>query len=148
MERGRWAAHLLRRIAREFDLPHLTIGPAAIRTLERRSWPGNVRKLRNALERAAILSQGQTIQPKHLDSDGPAVRYSPSRQAVHSPDDPRIPATLNRLDKAIVTEVLTALDESGGKVAGAGGAAVRLGLPSTTLHSLMKRLGLRRTAGL
>jgi len=40
--------------------------------------------------------------------------------------------------------VLRALREAGGKVAGSGGAAERLGVPPTTLHSLMKRLGLAR----
>ena len=142
------AAHLLRRIARELDLPHLAIGAAAIRVLEGRAWPGNVRELRNTLERAAILAQGQTIQPRHLDSgDAAAPCATPPRETPLS-DDPRIPAALNRLDRAIAREVLAALDEAEGKVAGAAGAAARLGLPSTTLHSLMKRLGVRRNSGL
>ncbi|HOK45317.1 MAG TPA: hypothetical protein PLK67_05265, partial [Bryobacteraceae bacterium] len=59
-------------------------------------------------------------------------------------DDPDIPSGLNRLDTAIAAEVLRALREAGGKVAGPGGAAERLGVPPTTLHSLMKRLGLKR----
>jgi transcriptional regulator with GAF, ATPase, and Fis domain len=136
-------AHLLRQIGRELGMPAPSISPAALRLLEAAPWPGNVRELRNALERAAILAQGQTIQPRLLD---PASQPSrPVKPAARRDEaDPDIPAGLNRLDAAIAAEVLRALREAGGKVAGSGGAAERLGVPPTTLHSLMKRLGLAR----
>lgn len=40
--------------------------PAALESLARRHWAGNVRELRNVVERGAILSQGQAIGPQHL----------------------------------------------------------------------------------
>jgi transcriptional regulator with GAF, ATPase, and Fis domain len=138
------AVHLLRRISKDLDLPQLAMGPAAVRTLEQHRWPGNVRELRNVLERAAILAQGQTIQSKHLNLDTPGGHPAPAPVGSVRPTDPRISHSLNRLDAAIAAEVLRALDEAGGKVAGDGGAAVKLGMPPTTLHSLMKRLGVRR----
>jgi hydrogenase-4 transcriptional activator len=138
------AAHLLRRISKDLGFPQLAIGPAAVRTLELQRWPGNVRELRNVLERAAILAQGQTIQPKHLNLSALAGGIAAARPGPGPSPDERLPAGLNRLDTAIAVEVLGALDEAGGRVAGALGAAARLGVPPTTLHSLMKRLGLRR----
>jgi len=138
------AAHLLKRIGEELGLPAPSISPAAIRLLEEPPWPGNVRELRNALERASILARGQTIQPRHLDFPSRSGRTGGSHAHKAEPD-PGLPAGLNRLDAASAAEVLRALRESGGKVAGSGGAAERLGVPPTTLHSLMKRLGITRS---
>jgi len=134
------AAHLLKRISRDLGFDAVGISPAALRLLEQRAWSGNVRQLRNTLERAAILAQGQSIQPRHLDE---APKVVPARMARAAADS-RIPSNLNRLDRAIAAEVLASLDEAKGKVAGPGGAAQSLGVPPTTLHSLMKRLGIAR----
>ena len=42
------------------------LDPAAMRILEQYNWPGNVREVRNVIERAVILSTGEFIEPKHL----------------------------------------------------------------------------------
>ncbi len=49
---------------------HLSSAPieeAALEILERHLWPGNIRELRNVLERAALFSNGESIAPRHLD---------------------------------------------------------------------------------
>jgi transcriptional regulator with PAS, ATPase and Fis domain len=50
------------------------IEPAAMRILEQYNWPGNVREVRNVVERAVILAQGEFIETKHLP---PLVTESP-----------------------------------------------------------------------
>ena len=50
------------------------VDPAAMRMLEQYNWPGNVREVRNVIERAVILSNGEFIEPKHLP---PLVTDSP-----------------------------------------------------------------------
>src|SRR2546421_5162629 len=50
------------------------IDPAAMRILEQYNWPGNVREVRNIVERAVILANGEFIEPKHLP---PLVTDSP-----------------------------------------------------------------------
>ena len=57
------AASLLERVARPTGL---TLEPAALEALAAHSFPGNVRELRNVLERAALLSDGPTITPATL----------------------------------------------------------------------------------
>ncbi|MCL4855047.1 MAG: sigma 54-interacting transcriptional regulator [Bryobacteraceae bacterium] len=136
------ASHLLKRIGKELGIPALAISPAAIRLLEGPQWLGNIRELRNALERAVILARGQTIQPKHFDFPSKANRTEPEPAPMA---EPATPECVNRLDSAIAAEVLRALREADGKIAGVGGAAQRLGVPPTTLHSLMKRLRLNRS---
>src|SRR4029077_12537137 len=45
----------------------LVLSPAAEEELLRYGWPGNVRELQNCIERAAILTEGDTILPRHLN---------------------------------------------------------------------------------
>jgi len=99
--------------------------------LKRWNWPGNIRELQNVIERAVILSgQSLVLPPQDLQ---PVVRRAAS------PAKPV--ATFNQAEREAI---LLALRESGGVIAGPTGAAARLGLNRTTLHSKMQRLGIQR----
>ena len=94
--------------------------------LQQYSWPGNIRELRNVVERAMILATapGLTIP---LPSASPAS----VRQSVKIKD--------------IETEHFRhVLESTGWRIRGAGGAADRLGLPPTTLEARLAKLGLKR----
>jgi formate hydrogenlyase transcriptional activator len=90
-------------------------------------WPGNVRELQNVIERAVILSEGDTLR---LDEPLTAAA-SPEPAGVTLPD------TLRAQERRRIEEALAA---AGGRVSGAGGAAGRLGVPATTLESRIKSL--------
>jgi len=94
------------------------------------SWPGNVRELENVVERAAILSEGEklSIDEASFKASGPDSKM---------PAAP--PGTLRDHEKRAIE---SALAQSRGRVSGPGGAAARLGLPSTTLESKIKKLGI------
>ena len=111
------------------------IPPAQARMLEAQDWTGNVRELLNVLERATILTpQGD------LDLE-PALRpLEPGRPA------PRTDAPAGSLRELERKAILEALARSGGRVYGANGAALALGLKPTTLQSRMKKLGISRVA--
>jgi len=72
------AEHFLERFRREFRKPDLTLSAATIARLRSYPWPGNVRELQNAIERAAILSNGSEIEVPGLQL--PAAR--PSRDQM------------------------------------------------------------------
>ncbi len=96
------------------------------------SWPGNVRELQNVMERAAILSEGDVLridEPLLASAGGPPAA---------SPVLP-LPDSLREAERRRIEE---ALSQSNGRVSGAKGAAVLLGLPSTTLESRIKSLGI------
>ncbi|HTE53903.1 MAG TPA: sigma-54 dependent transcriptional regulator [Kofleriaceae bacterium] len=69
------ALFLLETICARLGRPRLTVSPAALRAIRAHPWPGNVRELENAIERAVILSDGDTeaIQPGQLGLEPPAV---------------------------------------------------------------------------
>ena len=140
------AAHFLARLRERLAMPDLALAEDALRALERHDWPGNVRELANVLERAAILAGGGRIEPRHLDLGGPpatAGASSAPAESIPVPPGYRLPAGLRRIDRAQAIEILRALAEADGRIAGPGGAAERLGLPPGTLRSRIARLGLR-----
>jgi DNA-binding NtrC family response regulator len=61
------ARQFVDRFCRDLNKKLLTISPAALEELRTYSWPGNVRELQNCIERAVILCDGDTIQPRHLN---------------------------------------------------------------------------------
>jgi formate hydrogenlyase transcriptional activator len=94
--------------------------------LQRYSWPGNIRELRNAIERAMILASGPRLTvaiPTPL-----SVARLPSLRLVDIQKD----------------HIRKVLETSGWRVRGLGGAADRLGLRPTTLETRMAKLGLSR----
>ena len=63
----RLAHHFVDRLCRDMKKRPLALSPDAIATLESYRWPGNVRELQNCIERAVILAEGDSIQPRHLN---------------------------------------------------------------------------------
>jgi DNA-binding NtrC family response regulator len=107
----------------------------AMATLSAYDWPGNIRELRNIIERAMILSPGSTLQ---LDDWFPGHREFTDNSAQVSE---RAGETIEEVERKHIEKVLAECDW---KIHGKGGAAERLGLKRTTLQSRMKKLGLER----
>jgi Outer membrane protein transport protein (OMPP1/FadL/TodX)/Bacterial regulatory protein, Fis family len=96
-------------------------------------WPGNIRELRNILERAVILSPGSALLLDDLD-DNRSAAIVPPVVAWRS-------RTLADVERDHILGVLEALEW---RVRGPGNAAEELGLNASTLYSRMKKLGIRR----
>ena len=119
--------HYARRMKRAIE----TIPSETMEVLTRYRWPGNVRELQNLMERAVILSPGPVLHVPLGDLD---VRATGGQ--------PRGPAqTLEEAERAHIVATLTDTDWV---VAGARGAAVRLGMNRSTLQFRMKKLGIMR----
>jgi formate hydrogenlyase transcriptional activator len=100
----------------------------SMETLQRYSWPGNARELRNVIEHAMIVSTDKT-----LDVRVPQTLFSDATADLNLEDAER------RL-------ILGVLEQTGWRLGGKGGAADILGLKRTTLQSKMKKLGIERSA--
>src|SRR5712671_265051 len=110
-----------------------TIDRNTLKLFQAYGWPGNVRELQNVIERAVILSDGDTFsvdetwfkrEPPHVASPKAALN-----------------GALLRQEKEMIE---AALAESHGRISGSTGAAANLGLPTQTLDSKIKRLGINK----
>jgi PAS domain S-box-containing protein len=96
-------------------------------------WPGNIRELQNIVERSVILCAGDTFW---IDE-----AWLSSQTARH----PELPGPLTKTLKNYEKELIeAALAESSGKVAGPNGAAIRLGIPRSTLDLKIKQLNIKK----
>src|SRR6266852_685282 len=96
-------------------------------------WPGNIRELQNVVERAVILSEGETFFV-----DEAWLKHIAPQSAVTS-----VPLVANLAEHE--REMLeAALQKSEGVVGGPTGAAVKLGIPRQTLESKIRKLGINR----
>jgi len=89
------AEHFLRLYAREMNLPHSALSAPALKLLEGYDFPGNVRELKNIVERALIESGGEDIREEHLHFVRRAA--SGSSQGRLSPED--IPCSEGRASR-------------------------------------------------
>ena len=119
--------HHARRLQREIE----TIPSDTLDALTRYRWPGNVRELQNLMERAVILSPGPVLRVPLGDLELAAgVGLHPGRAQ-----------TLAEAERRHIVETLT---DTKWVVAGARGAAARLGMNRSTLQFRMKKLGIVR----
>lgn len=91
---------LANRFIAEFSRGRARFSSAVGEALQRYSWPGNIRELRNAMERAALLSRGELILPDHLPTR--------VRDAVHQPPA-EVVADAQRLEEIEHQAILAAL---------------------------------------
>lgn len=106
------------------------IGKDTLEALRAYQWPGNIRELQNVVERAVILSEGDTFV------------VDESWLRCESADFPRPNETLSVLAARELEMIEAALAESHGRIAGPSGAAAKLGIPRQTLESKIQRLGI------
>jgi transcriptional regulator with GAF, ATPase, and Fis domain len=105
-----------------------SITPAALETLRTHAWPGNIRELANALERASIVSATGALSPADLGLREVDERASNAEELV----------TLAESERRHIARVL---GHTRGRIYGERGAAKLLGVPPSTLQSRMKKLG-------
>ena len=123
------AQHFTRLHGERLKRPGVGIDPRALRVLRAYDWPGNVRQLSNAIERALVLGDGERIRPEDLPDE---LLESGAAEAPVSDFQGEITATKKRL-------LLSALEDAGGNAAAAARA---LGLHPNSFRRLMRQLRL------
>jgi DNA-binding NtrC family response regulator len=136
------AKYFVEILAKELKCPRPRLTEAGVAKLQSYDWPGNIRELRNVIERATIVARGNL-----LEFDLPISMSAP----------PSTPTVLE-MNETAQTEFLTEpeiqrrerenlwiiLQKTGWKIKGADGAAELLGIKPTTMISRIKKMGLTR----
>jgi len=121
------AQNLLGRITEEWGREPVKLSPEALGVLQRHGWPGNIRELRNVLERALLGARTLLIESLDLD-------FASSPRAGAEPGSSRL--TLKEMERFHIAQVLK---EEGGRVEQ---AARRLDIPRSTLYQKLKALSI------
>jgi transcriptional regulator with GAF, ATPase, and Fis domain len=136
------ATHFVELSAKELGWPKPRLTRTGIEKLQNYDWPGNIRELRNVIERAVILARGGA-----LEFDPPGNGSNPA--SFERMD-------VNQLEPEILTEpeirrrerqnLFAALQKTGWKIKGVDGAAQLLGVKPNTLFTRIEKMGLKRPA--
>ena len=130
------AEHFLASICADYGVPRVALGDDAREALMAYSWPGNIRELSNAMERAVLLCESPTLTADLFDLKG-----ATPKQTVAVPSTPAAP---HSFDDVIRDHLLSVLEESGGNISR---AAAVLGVARNTLRSRIRKLGLTSGTG-
>jgi DNA-binding NtrC family response regulator len=130
------AMYFLKKFSRKFAKNVTNMTPAVISYLHRSQWPGNIRELENFMERAVLMAKGSLIMA------GDAIHQNCKIEETIMVEKSGV-LTINENLKG---HILSVLKRCNGKISGPDGAANHLGLPASTLHSKMKKLGLKKWA--
>jgi len=118
------ARHFLELLSVDVGRGTFQLSPEAEKALSAHSWPGNIRELRNVLERAVLLSEQSILRPKDLRFDG---------ESGSTPPQFDTDLTLAEMEQQYIKRVLA---EEHGKVEP---AAKRLGIPRSSLYQKLKQ---------
>jgi transcriptional regulator with PAS, ATPase and Fis domain len=124
------ARHLVERLGRDLG-QECCLTTATMQELTRYPWPGNIRELRNVLERAILLADGKYLAPGDL-------RFEARRRSAAPAGGPAM--TLADVERRQIEHVLS---EESGRVES---AAKRLGISRSTLYNKIQKFGLQAGA--
>ena len=145
------AQHIIERLSERLDKGRLQLSPASIRLLGRYGWQGNVRELENVLEMAAIVCEGDTIEPAHIAyrMKGMNLPAEPSAGSMASPPVAPAPApappaaaatpAVQPMRDAEMDLIRAAMKEYGGNIAL---VSRRLRISRSTIYRRMKEHGI------
>ena len=138
------AAHFIESLVKELGFPKPRLTRAGIEALQGYDWPGNIRELRNVIERAVLFAQGG---PLVFDVPGTGTSVDLTslepRNVVQAEPEFLTESEMRRRERE---NLFAVLQKAGWKVKGVNGAAELLGVKPTTLFARIEKLGLKRPA--
>lgn len=136
--------HFIERLAGSTGLPSRRIGEDAMAALQAHDWPGNVRQLRNNVERLLILATGEPSQPITLESLPDEVSVLRGGESVQS-NEKTISMSLRNAREHFEREYLqTQIERFGGNISK---TANFVGMERSALHRKLKSLGISSNSG-
>jgi PAS domain S-box-containing protein len=138
------AVHFLDQVCRDFGRPNPGLTQAQVDAMRRYDWPGNIRELKNVIERAVILSPGSSLR---LDLSLPSAGMQEiTVQPARSGDDGQDFLTDAEMKAQQRDNMRRALEYANWRISGKAGAAELLGLKPSTLTDRMHSFNLQKPA--
>jgi formate hydrogenlyase transcriptional activator len=142
-------SYFVQKCAKEMQKRIDAVPVSVMKGLANWDWPGNIRELENFIERAVLLTRGRSLlaplaelrktsKDDSLDTLHQVKQFAEERTDLRS-DKTNVAGEYARKQRDQIMQALTACK---GRVGGADGAAVRLGMNRTTLLSRMKKFGI------
>jgi transcriptional regulator with GAF, ATPase, and Fis domain len=138
------AIHFVELLVKELGCPKPRLTRAGVESLQAYDWPGNIRELRNVIERAVIFAQGGALE-FDLPATGRPVDltlFEPGSGAGDQAEPEYLTESEMRRRKR--ENLFAVLQKTGWKIKGVDGAAELLGIKPTTLASRIEKMGLKR----
>ncbi|MBV9274743.1 MAG: sigma-54-dependent Fis family transcriptional regulator [Verrucomicrobia bacterium] len=138
------ATRFVELLVKELRCPQPRLTRAGMETLQDYEWPGNIRELRNVIERAVIFAEGGP-----LEFDVPKSESSFNLASCRPKDGDHVEPeylTEPEIRRRERKNVFAVLQKTGWKIKGANGAAELLGVKPSTLISRIAKMGLARPA--
>ena len=133
------ATYFLARSAHDYARPDLTLGEDALLALRRHDWPGNIRELKNAVDRLAIFAESATISGTDVATAlRETQRHDDDVDDAIDSDDGELRGEVRRREMAVIVEALSRCNWNVSE------AARQLGIARASLHRKIKEYGLER----
>jgi transcriptional regulator with GAF, ATPase, and Fis domain len=123
------ALHFIAHYAKKYNRPQPVLSTEQEAALCKYNWPGNIRELKNVIERAVLVAESDYIE---LDMIG---RPENSEDLIFSENQ-----TMDEMQRRYITHILK---KTGGRIGGSDGAAKILGMKRTTVNHRIKKLGIK-----
>lgn len=147
--------NFLRKYAAMFNRGPLRMKAGQMDKLMAHSWPGNIRELQNVIQRAVILSRGNTVSVDFLRITRPGDKPAPAPDPAPAPRMPAdtlpIPSSVVHTERILTSDEMKdyirgnfvrAMIKCNGKIFGENGAAALLDMKPTTLLARLRKLGI------
>ena len=134
------ALHFLKRTCTEFGRDPLHLSHQQVESLRQHNWPGNIRELKNVIERAVILSKGDRLRLDLALPENPQPMHNASEIAANQTQFVT-GAEIRAMEKA---NIIAALRHVDWRIWGRDGAAELLGVKPSTLTYRMKVFGIQK----
>ena len=129
--------------AQKLNVPLPRMTQANIMGLQGYDWPGNIRELQNVIDRAVITSRSGKLS-LNLSNGGKNIKRKDSAIDQKERDTKVSILTEKEMEQGNQENILNALNQCNWKITGSDGAAELLEIKPTTLHSKIKKMGLKR----
>ena len=134
------AQHFLEQTCKDFGREGLTLTRAQTANLRAYDWPGNIRELKNVIERAVILSEGKVLR---LDLSMPVLKDEAEGRTRTEVGESAV-LTDKEMKDFQKSNLVNALKQTNWRVSGAGGAAEILGVRPSTLADRIRTYKIKR----